>query len=65
MELVKDISTDFPTTKDADIQSISQQRMLDRQQYTQQDVYQGFNKAIIQNDGQTDRVLLGYQKGGF
>jgi len=65
MEIVKGVTTDFPTVKDVAIESASQERSLDRQTYTQQDVIQGYNKAIIQNDGQTDRILMGYQKGGF
>lgn len=65
MDIVKSIDTDFPSVKDVAIESASQERALDRQTYTQQDVYQGYNKAIIQNDGQTDRILMGYQKGGF
>ena len=65
MDIAKGIDNGFPTIKDVPIESADQSRMLNRQQYTQQTVIQGTNKAILLNDGVNDRILIGYQKGGF
>lgn len=56
---------DFPSIEDVSIDSIDQERSLDRQAYTQQTLVEGSNKAILLSDGTNTRILIGYQKNGF
>lgn len=56
---------EFPSIPDVSIDSIDQERSLDRQSYTQQTLIEGTNKAILLSDGTNTRILIGFQKNGF
>lgn len=50
---------------DATLQFAPRDRLITRQTYNQNQVVQGQNRSIILNDGKTDRLIIGYAKGGF
>lgn len=54
---------DFPSIEDVSIDSIDQERSLDRQAYTQQTLVEGDNRQININDGDITYVRI--NKDGF
>lgn len=60
-----DKSIDSYHINDLPLQSVTRDRLLSRQTYSQNQIVQGQNKSIVLNDGKTDRLIIGYSKGGF
>lgn len=51
---------EFPSIEDVSIDSIDQERSLDRQSYTQPSLIEGSNKAIIfKDDSGITRMIIG------
>lgn len=61
----KESFQEFPSLQDKAVQEMNYDRVYNRTNVTQQTLVEGANKAIILNDGVNDRILIGYQKGGF
>lgn len=61
----KSLVSDSFHINDQQMQAATRDRLLSRQSYSQNQVVQGQNKSIILNDGKTDRLVIGYAKGGF
>jgi hypothetical protein len=61
----KESFQEFPSIQDKAVQEMNYDRTYGRTNVTQQTLVEGANKAIILNDGVNDRILIGYQKGGF
>ena len=61
----KESFQEFPSLQDKAVQEMNYDRVYNRTNVTQQTLEEGANKAIILNDGVNDRILIGYQKGGF
>lgn len=55
----------FPTIDNQPIDEMPYDRVYMRTNVTQPTYVEGENRSIILNDGNNDRILIGYQKNGF
>ena len=56
---------EFPSIKNQPIDEMPYDRVYMRTNVTQPTYVEGENRSIILNDGNNDRILIGYQKNGF
>jgi len=62
---ISKMNTGFPVIQDQPLQPDYRARTYRKDAVVQQDVVEGLNKAIIQKDGDTNRLLIGFQRDGF